>query len=557
MIAMISYDQLHFYRLDWMIPFVFGVLIVIVDTYNRFTDSFEIRSQTTRLQYWFVQCLYLLVYIIVYFLCANYQLLFFYTWGTDSIYGLWGSVDNLHLLSALIVVLLPKIPVLRKLDRHLRRFLKRLAGIPVKALALSYSLRNANYEVPDSFRRSIEIHFKERGIPKKCIQYRKANTPQFIWTKITSLMIQLDMWAARKKFGTFVAHNIREYNDLKSSYERLSYRAALLFQLSRELSAVSFKGEGVDTDLIEIDELYGRDPAQNNSVQRSLSEIKSYFLEQAEELENKILYYTSKAALFCCINSSRRREVLNQMGFEVSEESPTWIAYVLSMSLIFPVFGFLFLSLYSSQEFYKILLMVTMITMNYLVAVSVAIYMKTRLWFANIFFSNYRSIRTYISIAGTSVIIGFIGVISTIPVVIFFRYLFLGGDLENTLSDTLQNWPWLMLAGSAAMITAIMIDQNFIALFDYEKTNRRLKEGFLAALALGTTMLFVSFLLEISPPRVPTCIVQSIVGFIIGFNVPTWYRSRYAHCDLNGIYGSAVNWTNGHIQPITSFIKRR
>jgi hypothetical protein len=341
-----------------------------------------------------------------------------------------------------------------------------------------------------------------------------------------------------RKFANFVSKADDKLNEIYTLYDKISYRAAKLFDLSQELFAMSGKRTGASTDLLEMDEMYGGDLHESNPVDSSLSEIKSYFLEQAAQLEKQLFFFISTASLYCCLSTSSRKKHLSRMGFSITaEEGTSWLAYIIPMLLLFPVFGVLFFFTYygsSGSIIFERLMMVSMITLTYTVAVGVAVCIKTRLWFANIFYQNFKSIRAVVSIAVSSVIIGAIAIVFVLPVITFFKFFLSGGDLNVVISDIIDNtYPWLVLPGTAAFITAVMIDENYLMMFRTEKSGtRRWAEGALSAVTLAVAMLIVHPLLKDQAPDAPLAalvLAQGLAGVIIGLSIPHWYRSRYKH----------------------------
>jgi hypothetical protein len=510
------------------------MLIVAIDAYNRFRIPFEMRSQTTWLRYWLVTLIYITVFLILFYICSVLQLTFYLSGGIDSIYGTWGSIEKLYLISAFAVVLFPKFPPLKQLDRMFRELLKRWGGIPFKLQQMVRMLGDSDYAVPRWIRKDVEERMNERGVPSSHINYQNDHSPQYVYTRLSSLIVQLEMMRRDEKFTRFLAKANDRWNEVLNLYDKISYRAVKLFNISHEFFAMSGKRTGASTDLLEMDEMYGAHRHESNPVDSSITELKSYFIEQAVQLERQLFYFISMANLYSLRRKSTRKKHLSQMGFSLmSEDSTSWIAYVIPMLFIFPVFTFLFFFIYDfyPDMVYK-LMMVSMITSAYTIAVGVAVCIKTRLWFANKFYQNFKSFRAYTSLLISSSIIGLISIFFTLPAIVFFKFIMSGGDLNWVFHNIMNStYPWLILPGVAALMTAIMIDENYLMIFRTEKPEmRRWMEALLSATSLAVAMLLVSFLLKDNAPDVPLpalVLAQGLAGFIIGFGIPHWYRYKF------------------------------
>jgi hypothetical protein len=225
------------------------------------------------------------------------------------------------------------------------------------------------------------------------------------------------------------------------------------------------------------------------------------------------------------------------MGFQQPKEEPDRalsINQVLTLTgilLLLLLINFVFVSPDTWEGREETLLMVTMIVSIYSVAVMCAVYPKES-WRL---FQKKR--KNFFPVAGY-MLSGIAAVVISIPISLIFKTLIYSKGDPNLTQAVRTAWdqflrvsyPWMFMAFATAIITAFIID--FEPLRGLPGKWHRWLEAAMQAAATVLASCLVLWWLEgiakyggrVVPPWPRVLITTAIVGFALGFIVPTWYR---------------------------------
>ena len=231
-----------------------GALFVILHAFDRYNTPSTNRCTTTFAQFVIYGLLYCLSMALIYlFLAAvldsspeTIQIVRKFL----NVSGQGNTLDGINFvnqskpfISALLVItVLPNTPWIKNFDKWLLQLFWDFGRIPYFVTQQAESLRQAGYIIDPGKRRDLEIYAKKYGIDIDALALDNRDKGDFSWAKLASLQLSLDRWrrSANGRTRRFISDNEREYSLIKNLVDDLSY------QFAKSRSAQSW-GEGSNT----------------------------------------------------------------------------------------------------------------------------------------------------------------------------------------------------------------------------------------------------------------------------------------------------------------------
>ena len=508
-----------------MVAFLLGVLLIIIYSLERFNTPPSNRASTTAGRYYSAAVAYVLIYLFAYYVLNKYPYLLGLLLktaagnGEVSLPQFAQNSSSTVLIAILLPTLIPKVPLLSKMDKRLRRLLQSLAAIPFEALRLSKEIHDAPFSAPQPLQKNVKDNLVNRGFEEQDIVFENGKLAQHLWTKIAVLKLRLESWEQDTRFSAFTHERRCEYNRLSENYHRLTGMALNCFNLIHQT------------------------PAGRNAepMQEAVNRFRSNFMDEADNLFKEICDFMSQAILKCKLTEGARCRELENIGFQRPSDNST---HALPINRFLALYGILQVFLLVNFILFnpisggpeKVILMVTMIVTIYSVAVVCAVYPKER-W--EIFRWNPQGHMPM----GSYILSGFAAVAIAIPISLLFKMLIffkdepdLGLAVTAAWADFTSNtYPWMVMAFVTAFMTAFLIDYTPPKRLGAKW--RRWTEAAIQAIATTLGVCLVHWWLDsietpdtdiVVPKLTGLLRTSAIVGFILGFVVPTWYRRSHS-----------------------------
>jgi hypothetical protein len=492
-----------------------GGTFVIVHAFERFNTPCTNRASTTALRYYITATIYSFIYLLIYYILSKYQ----YLLGAIGISGASDIISDAkntlqgqpHLLAALLLtVLLPKIPMLSSIDNWLRKQLNERADIPHEARRLSRELHNTEFNVPQDVRNKIQGALVDDGFEHTDVVFDENNQPQHLWTKIAVLVAHLESkWESDSKFtGYFNAEPYSSnYKQLKDKYKHLSDKAKKCFRLHQEIP------------------IEGEDQQFRNAI----NECTANFKEQGKDLFKGLCDFISQGVLKCQLTHTARWDALNAIGFKTPNTDDgrerLTIDQVLILFCILITVLMLNIILFGSHsgEYGKKIFIYLKIATLHTIAVVCVVYLKNKWKFTLRNANDTRPMLFYL-------VAGLAAVIIAIPINLIFNFIFYFTNLKDAAFAFNEAWigfstryQFMLMTFITAFGTAINIDNR--PFWKITSSMLRWMEGVIQAL-FNLSMSYIVYLL-LDNPRMDMhrfLLTGALIGFIIGFVVPHWYR---------------------------------
>ena len=505
------------------IEYIMGAALIIIYALDRYNMPPSNRSSTTAFHYYSTAFVYFSIYLFLFFVFSKYRNLLtplLDVFGSDvsnELYKQTGEATPIF-IALLLSVLLPKLPLFTSLDEKLRKSLQKIAAIPVAALKLSNRIKMSPFIVSEDIRDNIRQRLIDHGFHEDDIDFSPKDEPHSLWIKIVSVMEELESGndqetfsAEKYDFTEFKYRNKAEYHKLKRRYRVLTEMAKNCFQVTRMDS-----GKHNEYEL------------SKGSKQFMLS-----FNAQAKELFGDICLFISGGVLEHDLTERTRLQELKAMGFQITLK-PT---HGMSVDKVVTLFALLITLLLINFIIFtprgwdpqKLFIMAVMIATIYPLAVVCGIFPKQRWRFFHRSNTGDRPVTSYL-------LSGMMAVALSIPVSLTFKVLIFAktstdvSALSLVWSDFLNNsYPWLFMAFTTAVVTAFLVDNRPSKRWSENK--QRWAEGAVQSIITMLAGLFVHWWRsETLPPEkiiidpISLIAITLIIGFILGFHVPHWYR---------------------------------
>ena len=490
-----------------------GAVFVLFYAGTRFNTPATNRSSTTAGRYYVGLLLYCLVGICLYITLVTFPNLLNFTMYGQQIGGdAATSKISLPLFVALLLtVLLPKIPLLSSADKWVCTQLQNMAAIPWEVLRLSAELRKFKLEFSPGEQAVVQQILESDGFDPKDIIFELTETARSDWTRVTALLQKVEDWGTDRRMASYLLTSSSDLEKLHDRHQALSLKAKTCFRLRDE----------------------DRQAGMTRKTHQAMLSYEEDFAEHVKQLRKDILEFIARGVLRSELTRRGLESRLNSMGFQINwPESPFSLNQLLLVFAVICVVmlpGFIFYGR-KDMSFESLLIRLGLVGFTYVVAVACAVLPKTRWSFAQVKTGEMRPIAFYfvaglmsagISLA-TSIVVQAISLHS----------------LDWSFQRACLTYPWQLVSFATAFITAMMADNPRVTRVS------SLAQRSLEGLGQGVLMLGVSYLtciwlsqrlelyksvdlryLKYGVPRpLMTTIMGGLVGVVIGFLIPTWYR---------------------------------
>lgn len=473
-----------------------GGALVLVHGYLRFNTPPTSRSRTTAGRYQTAAILYTLGLMFAWVALTS---------SPDLLHDflpkevLPDDVRRLSLplyVALALTVLLPSVPKLSKYDERGRAFLQDLARIPYEAVRLAAMIRKADFEPDQDTQVEVKAKLAEAAFRDKDVVFGAPSNYKTRWTKLATLRHHLDGWEGSRRFGRFWQVNRSELEQIDQAYQALLGKAQRLYR----------RVEALEPD------------CQDGRVAELLKVQTDEFEHETAALEKRVSQAIAEGVLQAAVTERGRTTTLEQLGFRVDRTQVAGDRFFDKLTGLFlALLGYYELVLVTVRPgppIQQSLVLGAMIATIYVVAVSCALLPKG--WrFARADAAG-RPVRAY-AMSGV-VAFGFSLAASTAVGTIIF------GDLGSALNELYHKWPWGLMGFATAFVTAFNADNS-------ARRGIRWVEAGTQAVVAGASVSVVYWLLPlvgsgIVPPLERLVTNAVLTGAVIGFCVPTWYRSR-------------------------------
>jgi len=478
-----------------------GALFVLLHAVTQFNKPPTNRTSTTAARYWAATLAYCA-------LLVGFYVLLVVALGTQFFtQELGNTVKDLPtpLLAALLLtILLPTLPLLKDFDQWSRHWLQTIALIPHEARRLSTEMRRASFSFTPTQKQHVLGELARQGFTSFEPRFEKSDTPEYVWTNVTALMLHLRDWETDRRFSGFLTAFSEDYERIKRQYEQLALKVRRWFASVRDLSM-----------------------AEEMKAASLARYYQAELLEQCTELHQSLCIFVSHGILKCELTFSSRIARLRALGFvlAVNHQKLTLNRIMLLFGSVSVVLLFGFVSagaLAGGDSMRTVLTRTVMVAIIYSVAVCCAIVPKEWWPAARRAPDGDRPVAFYFL---SSVVAG----LASLPISFLFWFL-ITLDVTKAFEEWSVRYPWVLLTFASAFITAWLADNETPAPGGRMRS-RILEGGTQATVALLTSVLVRRWLGEMLPPTDPdlppwplVLSLTPIIGFVIGFLVPTWYR---------------------------------
>lgn len=526
------------------IEWIVGALFVAIYAYGRYNTPPQNRSTTT--------CgLFILVFVLyVHTLWAVYWIFgiliesspeslttLMAMLGTtgfqfpDQLKNLTGPVVAALILSAF----LPSFPWIKRVDEAILRAFWDLGKIPGNSIILANKMRRAPYVVPQRVKQDVEAKCRSLNISESFISFEGRNTPEFEWSRITALVVQLETWhnfptnAVRR----FVQENSDELRDIHTKYNNLAQRAVSCLNTRKQIEEIRENGGQVDAQLDFL-----------------MQENDRIFFDESARLYKFICRYIARAALATRVWSAQRSEFLVQMGFNQDAVRPNGITLNQLIVVVLAITG-CFFAVSVLEAFYKhedgmtgrgnfkaIVFQTFLMSFTFGVAVVSSLFPKNRWSFASRDITRTRPVVGYLFSGCLAVLLGYMTMIAVRYSFTVFNRLSVEQNWDNVVGSLSWSYPYLLLSFTIGAATAYLAD-NYALSEGTKPKWLRWADGaaLLAVVAAASVVTYYwmegSFLFGegTKDPKykgrvsLPFFVLKGMaVGFVIGVLVPHWYR---------------------------------
>ncbi|HZR82994.1 MAG TPA: hypothetical protein VFD92_18000 [Candidatus Binatia bacterium] len=465
---------------------VLGGLVIAVTSYTRFNTPPTSRSSTTWARYHCVAALYTVALLFTWLL--------FSTPDVIAALAQHASVKDLERLdlpiyAAVVMTVVVGLPPFAAIDARVRARLQELARIPWEAQRLSAALRARTWLPDDRSQEDIRLALKEAGVDEADVSFSSERTPQALWTRITALQRYIGTWQTRRGlFSGFYFANAAEIADLRAEYERLEERTRSVFPIAR---AARRNATAVGPGNLEY-------------------EVVAGLLGHLERLQKGLCDLVSRGILSCGRTSRSRRDEFEAIGFMVNVTPSRLFDNLVGLYLVLIAIYVVVLKMAGRPSPGPTGIS---IATTYAVAIVIALLMKRTTWATALPVTNY-AVAALAAFAFGCLSSFALNVLTTLDV----------PQAWQALNSRL--WPWGIMSAGIATVVGWTSERD-------DRVSLRRWEALEAAAACAVLAVPVVWLLHdacrgaacIPPPYWRVVTTAAVTGGLIGYFVPTWYRS--------------------------------
>jgi hypothetical protein len=379
---------------------------------------------------------------------------------------------------------------------------------------LKYAVSSQSYaEHPNQLRpeehETLRQRLQEEGFDPSDVLIESQGCPQYLWTQVAFLVWKIEEWEGDRKMAGYVAAATGELQRLRRARQQLAPKAKTCFRLLKESSGAH----------------------STEKAHEAVLRFKEDCVEQLSVLLNDTLEFISRGVLQCELTDAARNNRLHDLGYDIhwTHVGPTFNQLMFLFSLL--VVPLLFVLIVSSggkeERILMLLLRAAIISVSYVVGVACVVFPKEKWTIAQYRAGDASPIRFYV-LAGVMAVM-----ISQAFMILVNSLAFM--NMHKALERFLYLYPWPTRTFFTSVITGLLTD-NVIRL-STSRRHRRILEGFIQAGAMVLVAVFVWFWLDQTtsceaakklvcktPHLACLLAVTGLIGFAIGFTVPTWHR---------------------------------
>ena len=533
--------------------FVLGLLMVITYSSVRFNIPADGRSFTTARRYYAGLTLYIACHLFFYYVLwlvifVSVMVAWLFT-ELESVEQLLEPGSLLWVSSPLWVgliaaVVLPKVPPLSAVDIWLRRKIQTIIGIPGYAVKLSSKLLRSELSVPESVEEEMLSFLARNGCNRNSQFFKEDPSLQALWLRVSRLFQIVRNWDSDRSYSQFVAGAARDFNDIRSCYDRLVYKVSRMSEIADGIAKEKYP-EHADR-AVSLEEIMEKDVYEDSSeAKKMLDEIaittKKGLRDDLDSLHRDIGIFIARAVLNKGLTRESRYKRLRKIGLVLPELQrrklgPLGVAFTVYAVCLFLVFA-LPGSLFGPAELGKGLIMAVMIATIQIIALTVAVYPKLHYGFANEDIFGRRPYKFFL-------VAGLVAVVLAIPV----RHVFISlayfwveysqnaqpfdqaltHGWDQAVREFFAQSPWLLMPFATALVMSVLVQDNFWGSSEPLK-KQKVKDGFVFAVSMVVTVVVVQLGLWLTDGErqfLPILLlVAAIIGLAIGYTVPSSFRT--------------------------------
>ena len=503
-----TYSLLQANPLSDTLLYLLGMFCVLAYATERFNTPSTNKSTTTKIRYYSACTAYCGIGLAAYTLLIYSPDLITKGAAPDALPEWTQGLAPPLVVALALTIFLPKLPLLSGCDEWIRKKLQVIAAIPLEARRLSTELNRAPFAVTEDRKAQLRKDLESQGFAATDIIFDNNGSLQSKVTRIAALVAEIRDAQSEQRFNAFVATFGEEFRQLEFQYTTLLKQARRCFEFMRE-----DPGEG--TRLL-------------NKVTLDLKEECSTL---SDTLWDGLIHYVSRAILDGRFLRKSRVERARSFGFNlpavVSQLTFNELVLIFCTILLGLVITFCFFEVTAGRTDPKEAITKSiMISIIYCLSVFFAIFPKK--WWA--FGECPRPARLRNRPWLFYLAVGVISAIAGLVVSALFRLALTTGDWDLVLKNLAEKYPYALVSFTTAFLVSLCADNAPPP----ARANKRWLRGF-EGLLIGGAGVGVAFLahrlltLTISdaqavPPVGALVGVFLVMGFFLGFCVPTWYR---------------------------------
>jgi hypothetical protein len=511
----------------WLLQFVLGALFVILVTAARFRGPNADRSYTTFFRYSIATTYFVCGYLGIYYVIATSAAWLLHGWNPLPFSDAFVSPPWLALL---LVGVVPRIPVLSRLDHTFRLHARAIGGIPNEAIRLRDALRQVRCLLPEAVSREIHYSVLRRGLDLGDMKSAPDSTVHSAFTQASEIKHLLDRCERRRRFARFFSDNRRELHELARRYDILMFKSTRTVDAIGELNDLVDRTSGnLDNweslgELVETEVYAGKagvlDPAISTSrmLANNLREDIRLFIDDAS-------LFIARLVLYHRLTEKGRIALLRRLGVivppaRVPRFGSLLAVFVLVLASMF--FTTMIFGAAGKQTAREIAGVLFMVPTMFIVALFCAIYPKQYFSFANVNVYGRRPYLFYVTATLAAGVLAFL-------VGLTFR-VFIYQDAVVALDKALQNSPWLLISMTVAGVMAMLVQDRCAR--DIKAARRmRWRDAATLSIALGVASTVVQSILPYtqafpsSRPMLWGIGISMLLGACIGYFVPARFRA--------------------------------
>ncbi len=518
-----------------------GAVIIVVYAYKRYNTPVTNRSSTTFARFSVFFLLYVLTILLLYWLAGSLmetspELLKRLSAVAPGILppqsDKYSQLTGPIFAALLLTTLMPNVLWLSTIDKRLLRFFWDLGQIPSYIIKQREWLRRAAFNIAPTLHNEIIDWATAQDIEKNDIRFEQEDSLNYEWARLCTLFIRVSQWQdlQQGKYARFLQHHDTQFETLKTEFVAFSTRAGNYFKRARKLQAVEAHTE----------------------QQEILEDLHWHLTIEANRLLKKICELIASGIFYAELTEAGRVRMIAKLGFDeysVSNENltPSQILTLAGSTTL----AFLMISVIQEivkyqahAKFTGILFLAILMTISYGVSAYAAIFPKTIWRCTNIDQTKSRPIFGYFLSALIAAGLSLIAMISVRYTNNAFFMLSPEDNFNKVMTDLSWSYPYLIQSSVIGFVLAYIADN------EHSRIKRRLRHmRRIDMLVMGGGLAFASLLtycvIEGVGPfagtrdpafRRPADIISAmyfalqgaLVGVVIGYLVPNWYRSNRA-----------------------------